>query len=81
MIRDEKPSGIPFALPHPSRKFFQLFTLSIGVFDLIQLLESISECKEENTIIILFIYLFILISGKHHHNYNTIIQGMYPNSR
>lgn len=47
MILDEKPNGIPFTLPHPSRKFFQLFTLSIGVFDLIQSLESISECKEE----------------------------------
>lgn len=37
--------GIPFTLPHLYCKFLKLFTLSIGVFDLIQSLEAISECK------------------------------------
>ena len=33
----------PFTLPHSPCKFLQLFTLSIGIFNLIQLLEAISE--------------------------------------
>ena len=38
--------AIPFTFPHLPCKFLQLFTLSIWVFNLIQLLETISEYRK-----------------------------------
>jgi len=38
--------NLPFAVPHLPGEFLQLSTLSIGIFNLIQLLEAISVCKK-----------------------------------